>query len=110
MKTITLDCYAEMRTTVPSESLAHAHGYPVHSVPSVSDPAAAPLQRFPRSFVRMLRQAVVTEAMSPTTATAFVGLALPDIAVLISQQLDGPERQSPSSGTEFREFAVTGVV
>ena len=58
----------------------------------------------------MLGQAVVTGVMSPPTAAAFAGLALPDIVHVLGQRSGGDQRESLQLGTEFREFEVTGVV
>lgn len=110
LSAITHDRYAELGSTVQPESLAGALGYPAHREPDVGGPAMSRLRRFPRSFLRMLRQAVAAEAMSPTTAAAFAGLAVPDIAQLISQPLGDPEPAPPQREAEFREFEVTGVV
>ena len=110
MNAITHDTYAELRTTVQPESLAGALGYPAHRESKVGDPAMSRLQRFPRSFLRMLRRAVVTDAISPTSAAALAGLAIPDIAQLISQPIGDPGQASPQREAEFREFEVTGAV
>ncbi|MXX43813.1 MAG: ImmA/IrrE family metallo-endopeptidase [Acidimicrobiales bacterium] len=110
MNAITHDTYAELRTTVQPESLAGALGYPAHRESDVGGPATSRLERLPRSFLRMLRQAVAVEAMSPATAASFAGLPVPDIALLISQPIGNPGRASPQREAEFREFEVTGVV
>lgn len=109
MNAITQDTYAELRPSVQPESLARALGYPTHPGPYVHDPAMSPLQRFPRSFVRMLRQAVVTDVMSPPSAAAFAELPVPDIAHLISRPISDPGHASPQLEVEFREFEVTGA-
>ena len=62
------------------------------------------------SFRRMLRQAVVTEVMSPPTAASFAGLAIPDIVQILGHPLGGKEQESPHLEAEFNEFEVTGVV
>lgn len=110
MNAITHDTYSELRTTVQPESLAGALGYPAHRESDVGGLAMSRLQRFPRSFLRMLRQAVVAGAMSPATAAAFAGLAVPDIAQLISQPLGDPGPAPPQREAEFRDFEFTGVV
>ncbi|WP_428122020.1 hypothetical protein [Candidatus Poriferisodalis sp.] len=58
----------------------------------------------------MLRQAVVTGVMSPPTAAAFAGLALPDIVQILGQPSGDDQQESPQLETEFREFEATGVV
>ncbi|MYA82364.1 MAG: ImmA/IrrE family metallo-endopeptidase [Acidimicrobiales bacterium] len=110
MNVITQDTYARFRTTVQPESLARALGYPARREPKIGGPAMSFLLRFPRSFLRMLRRAVVTDVMSPASAAAFTGLALPDIAQLISQPTGSPEEVSLLHAAEFREYEVTGVV
>lgn len=110
MNVITRNTYAELRASVQPESLARALGYPAHPEPYAHDPAMSSLQRFPRSFVRMLRQAVVTDVMSPASAAAFAELSVPDIAHLISRPISDPGHPSPQLEVEFREFEVTGAV
>lgn len=110
LNAITHDRFAELRTSVCPLSLAQALGYPQHPVPGASDPAPSPLHRFPRSFLRMLRQAVLTEVMSPPSAAAFAGLSLPDLTQLISRPIGDPGQASPQREAEFRDFEVTGTV
>ncbi|MCY4517838.1 MAG: XRE family transcriptional regulator [Acidimicrobiaceae bacterium] len=109
MNAITRDTYADLTAKGYPGSLARALGYPAHPEPNVSGPAVRPLQQFPRSFLRMLRQTVVARLMSPNSAAAFAGLAVPDIAQLTSQLFGSPEQESPQLETEFHEFEVTGV-
>ncbi len=109
MNAITHDAYAQLRTTVQPESFAGALGRPAHRESDVGGPATSRLQRFPRSFLRMLRQAVAAEAMSPATAAAFAGLAVPEIAQLLSGPVRDPEQISPPA-TGLHEFEITGVI
>lgn len=110
MNAITHDTYAELRTTVQPESLAGVLGYLARRESDIEGHAMSRLLRFPRSFLRMLRQAVVAGAMSPATAAAFAGLAVPDIAQLINKPPGDPGQAPSQLETEFREFEVTGVV
>ena len=110
MNAITQDTYAEFRATVRPGSLARALGYAIHPEEDVRNAKLGRIQRFPRSFLRMLRRAVVTEVMSPPTAAAFAGLALPDIVQILGQPLCDDQQESPQLETEFREFEVTGVI
>ena len=110
MNAITRDTYAELRASVRPLSLTRALGYAIYPEEDVQNAPLGRIQRFPRSFLRMLRRAVVTEVMSPPTAAAFVGLALPDIVQILGQSSGDDQHESQQLETEFREFEVTGVV
>ena len=110
MNAIATDRYEELRRTVRPVSLARALGYSIHPEEIAQDAERWRVQRFPMSFRRMLRQAVVTEVMSPPTAASFAGLAIPDLVQILGQPLGGEEQESPHLATEFNEFEVTGVV
>ena len=79
MNAVTHDTYVELEASVRPVSLARSLGYAINPEEEVRNAKLGRIQRFPRSFLRMLRRAVVTEVMSPPTAAAFAGLALPDI-------------------------------
>ena len=72
-----------------------AGGHTARPAGAVAHPAALeadelvaePLQRFPRSFLRLLRQAVRTETISPPTAASFAGVAIPDIVQVLGQHV-----------------------
>ena len=109
MNAITHDTYAELRNSVRPRSLAQSLGYEIDG-DDVQGVEPSGIERLPRSFLRMLRQAVVTEVMSPPTAAAFAGLALPEIVQILGQPLGDVEQESPRLAMEFDEFEVTGVV
>ena len=109
MNAVTHDTYAELRDSVRPRSLAQSLGYEIDG-DDVQGVEPSGIERFPRSFLRMLRQAVVTEVMSPPTAAAFAGLALPEIVQILGQPLGDVEQESPRLAMEFDEFEVTGVV
>lgn len=110
LNAIASDRYEELRRTVRPVSLARALGYSIHPEEIAQDAERWRVQRFPMSFRRMLRQAVVTEVMSPPTAASFAGVAIPDIVQILGQPLGGEEQESPHLEAEFNEFEVTGVV
>ncbi|WP_419554502.1 helix-turn-helix domain-containing protein [Candidatus Poriferisodalis sp.] len=110
MSAIPPDRYEELRASVRPVSLARALGYTIHPEEDAQDAERWRIQRFPMSFRRMLRQAVVTEVMSPPTAASFAGLAVPDIVQILGQPLGGAEQESPYLQTEFNEFEASGVV
>ena len=110
MNVVMHDRYAELRAAAHPLPLARALGYPTHPEPAASDVAPPPLGRFPRSFLRMLRQAVLTDVMSPPSAAALAGLSLPDIAQLIAQPPNAPEQPPSRFEAGLDEFEVTGVV
>ena len=110
LNAIASDRYEELRRTVRPVSLARALGYSIHPEETAQDAERWRVQRFPMSFRRMLRQAVVKEVMSPPTAASFAGVAIPDIVQILGQPLGGEEQESPHLEAEFNEFEVTGVV
>ncbi|WP_420621825.1 helix-turn-helix domain-containing protein [Candidatus Poriferisodalis sp.] len=110
MNAITQDTYVELRASIRPASLARALGYAIHPEEDAQNAELGRIQRFPRSFLRLLRRAVVTGAMSPPTAAAFAGLSLPDIVKILGQPSGDARNESPQLETGFREFEVTGVV
>ncbi len=110
MNAIAAERYAELRKSVRPVSLARALGYSIHPEEIAQDARRWQVRRFPMSFRRMLRQAVVKGIMSPPTAASFAGLAIPDIVQILGQPLGGEEQESPHLEAEFDEFEVTGVV
>ena len=110
LNAIASDRYEELRRTVRPVSLARALGYSIHPEEIAQDAERWRVQRFPMSFRRMLRQAVVTEVMSPPTAASFAGVAIPDIVQILGRPLGGEDQESPHLEAEFNEFEVTGVV
>ena len=110
MNVIMHDRYAELRAAAHPLPLARALGYPTHPEPAASDVAPPPLGCFPRSFLRMLRQAVLTGTISPPAAAAFAGLALSDITQLLGPPPDDPAPLPPHLAAEFDEFGTTGAV
>lgn len=110
MNAVTQGTYDELRSSVRPVSLARALGYTIHPEEDAQDAERWRVQRLPMSFRRMLRQAVMTEVMSPPTAASFAGLAIPDVVQILGQPLGGAEQESPHLDAEFNEFEVTGVV
>ena len=108
MKAITHDSYREMKAQVRPVALARSLGYVIHSEEYEQNSEAWRTQRFPRLFLRMLREAVVTDVMSPPTAASFAGLAIPDIVRILGQPETGAGPDP--DWTEFDEFEETGVV
>lgn len=110
MNAITRDTYSTLRTSVRPVALARALGYPIQPEEHAQNPELWRIQRYPRSFLRMLRQAVIAETMSPPSAAAFAGLALTDIVNILGTPIGETEPQATRIETEFTEFEVTGVV
>lgn len=110
MNAITQATYADLRASVRPVSLARALGYAIHPEEDSQDSELWRIRRFPQSFLRMLRHAVVKEIMSPPGAAAFAGLALPDIVQILGNPIGDAEQEPPHLETEFNEFEVTGVV
>ena len=85
MNAITHGTHDDLQEAEPSASAAAALGYPAALRANPADSMTDPLQRFPRSFLRMLRQAMRTGAMSPPTAASFAGLAIPAITRILGE-------------------------
>lgn len=99
-----------MKAAVRPVALARSLGYSIHPEEFAQDAEQWRIQRFPRPFLRMLRQAVLTGLMSPPTAASFAGLAIPDIVQILGQPETGAEPLSDEVATEFLEFEETGVI
>lgn len=110
MNTITQKSYAAMKTAVRPVALARSLGYSMHPEEYAQDAELWRIRRFPRPFLRMLREAVLTGVMSPPTAASFAGLAIPDIVQILGQPETGAEPLSDEVATEFLEFEETGVI
>ncbi len=110
MNAITPITYLELKDSVQPVSLARSLGYAIHPEEYAQDAERWRVHRFPRTFQRMLRLAVVSEVMSPPTAASFAGLAVPDIVQILGQPLTGPEQEQPGLEAEFSEYEETGVV
>lgn len=63
------------------------------AAPEADELMTEPLRRFPRSFLRMLRHAVRTGAISPPTAASFAGVAIPDIVQVLGQHASNDEHR-----------------
>ncbi|WP_419914036.1 helix-turn-helix domain-containing protein [Candidatus Poriferisodalis sp.] len=110
MKWLAPETYTELRESVRPVSLARALGYTIHPEEDAQDSERWRIQRFPMSFRRMLRRAVVADLMSAPTAASFAGLAVPDVVQILGQPLGGAEQEASHLEAEFDEFEVTGVV
>lgn len=110
MNALTAETYQTLKHEVRPVALARSLGYAIDPEEYEQDADRWRIRRFPRSFLRMLREAVVHEVMSPPTAASFAGLAVPDLVQILGQPLAGVEEESPELTTEFAEFEDTGVV
>jgi len=110
MNAITANTYSDLRDGVRPVALARALGYPIDPEEIEQDSERWRFHRFPRPFLRMLREAVVGEVMSPPSAASFAGLAVPDLVQVLGQPLVGKEEEPRELTTEFKEFEETGVV
>ncbi len=109
MNAISQATYDRFRKSVRPVGLARSLGYTVDPEERSQDPERWRLRRFPRLFLRMLRDAVVKELMSPPTAASFAGIALPEIAKIVGE-LPIEEEGWELVETEFDEFEETGVI
>ena len=97
-----------LRASVRPVALARALGYSIGREETRQDAELWRIRRFPPAFLRMLRNAVVHQVMTPPTAASFAGLALPDLVQILGQPLGDEEPEEVN--TEFDEFEATGVV
>ena len=109
MNAISQTTYDSFRKSVRPVGLARSLGYAVDPEEQNQDPERWRLRHFPRPFLRMLRDAVVKELMSPPTAASFAGIALPEIAKIVGE-LPTEEEHWELVETEFDEFEDTGVI
>lgn len=110
MNAMTVDTYQNFRHSVRPVSLARSLGYVVDPEEYNPDAGRLRIHRFPRPFLRTLRHAVNTEAMSPPTAASFAGIGIPDIVNVLGQPTGSGTDESPHLQTEFNELEETGVV
>ena len=110
MNSITAGTYHALKESVRPVSLARALGYPIHPEEFAQDAELWRIHRFPRPFLRMLREAVTSQVMSPPSAASFAGLAIPDLVRVLGQPTEGVDIESPQLETEFNEFEETGVI
>lgn len=108
MNAITADTFLELRRSINPVSMARSLGYTIHPEEHTQDPQSWQIRRFPRSFLRMLRRAVLADLMSPPTAASFAGMALPEIVQILGQPTD-PGEQLPDLAREFLEYEAIGV-
>ena len=85
LNAITRGTHDELQEAEPPASSAAVLGYSAAREAGADEPVTERLRRFPRSFLRMLRQAVRTGTISPPTAASFAGLAIPDITRILGQ-------------------------
>ena len=110
MNAITQTTYRDLKESVRPLGLARSMGYTVDPEEWAQDPERWRLRRFPRPFLRMLRDAVTNGSMSPPTAASFAGLALPEIANILGQLPGDNEEEWSLTETEFEEFEESGVI
>lgn len=110
MNTITAGTYDTLKRSVRPVSLAQALGYEIHPEERVQDADLWSIHRFPQPFLRMLREAVAADVMSPPSAASFLGVALPDMLRILGESATGAESESPQLEAEFSEFEETGVI
>jgi Zn-dependent peptidase ImmA (M78 family)/DNA-binding XRE family transcriptional regulator len=99
--------YDEFQHTRPV-LLARALGYEIDEDEYYQDPEAWRLERFPRRFLHLLRAAITKGTVSVPTAAAMTGLAIDDLAELVSQQRG--DTVPDETAAELSEYAETGVI
>jgi Zn-dependent peptidase ImmA (M78 family)/transcriptional regulator with XRE-family HTH domain len=110
MNAITTATYQTLRAEVRPVGLARSLGYRIDPEEYQQDAELWRIRRFPRTFLRMLRHAVVTDTFSPPSAASFAGVAISDLVQILGQPLEGSEQEPEGIETEFAEFEDSGVV
>lgn len=110
MNAITADTYRQFRDEIRPVALARSLGYVIDPEEYEQDADRWRIRRFPRAFLRMLRDAVVHGGVSPPSAASFAGLAVSDLTQILGQGLGDPEDEPAGLSDEFAEFEDTGVV
>lgn len=110
MNAITTETYQQLRQEVRPVALARSLGYPIDPEEYEQDAERWRIHRFPRPFLRMLREAVVRGVISPPTAASFAGLSIPGLAQILGEPLTGMAEESSELAVEFLEFEESGVV
>lgn len=110
MNAITAGTYEQLRDEVQPVAMARSLGYAIDPEEYAQDAELWRIRRFPRAFLRMLREAVVRELMSVPTAASFAGLSIPDVVQILGQTMARTGGEPEESRTEFAEFEKTGVV
>lgn len=101
--------YQEFKTSVRPLAYARALGYSIDREEYEQDPELWRIRKFPRPFLRRLREAVSQGLISPPTAASFSGMALPDMVHVLGDPLIDTKDAGDTSA-EFEEYEVTGVI
>ncbi len=110
MNAITAATYEQLRDEVQPIALARSLGYAMDPEEYAQDAELWRIWRFPRAFLRMLREAVIQGIMSPPSAASFAGLSIPDLVQILGQPSAGAGEEPEALSPEFAEFEKTGVV
>lgn len=109
MKVLRVKTYEHLKSTVRPVAYARSLGYSVEPEEIQQNSELWRIRKFPRPFLRRLRNAVVHGLMSPPTAASFAGMALPDLVfVLGDPAVEAVE--PPDLSAEFQEYEITGVI
>ncbi len=109
MKVITAATFKELRFSVRPVAYARALGYPIHPEEIQQNPELWRIRKFPRPFLRRLRNAVVHGHMSPPSAATFAGMSLPDLVTILGNTSEATDEPLADLSKEFQEFEITGV-
>ena len=110
MNAITQATFHHFQESVRPLVLARSMGYGIDREEWSQDPERWRVCRFPRSFLRMLRDAIAHGLMSPPTAASFAGLSLPEVVNIMGQLPGHDEEAWQRIVAEFDEFKETGVI
>ena len=110
MNAVTQATFHNFQGSVRPLALARSLGYIIDPEEWSQDSERWRVRRFPRSFLRMLRDAVLNGLMSPPTAASFARLALPELVNVMGQIRGHNEEEWQRIVAEFDEFKETGVI
>lgn len=108
MKIINAETYDAMKSVRPV-ALARSLGYSIDPEEIQQDAELWRIRKFPRPFLRRLRNAVNEGHLSPPTAASFAGIAIPDLVFVLGDP-SIPVTEPHDLSTEFQEYEITGVI
>jgi Zn-dependent peptidase ImmA (M78 family)/DNA-binding XRE family transcriptional regulator len=98
------DNFQRIRPVVLAQSL----GYEIGDEEFAQNPELWRLRRFPRRFLALVRDAVLSDVISPSSAADLTRLSIDDIEELIGdRQMDDPD---PGVSDEINDYRQSGVL
>jgi Zn-dependent peptidase ImmA (M78 family)/DNA-binding XRE family transcriptional regulator len=98
--------FERFKSAQPVAFAAHL-GYEIDDEEYQQDPHRWRIDRFPIRFLRLVRQAIRSGVISPSTASTVMGLTIAEVTELAS---DDTKPSDPKLQTEWHEYEVTEVL